>query len=64
MLKNWKTTLGGVILAIGVYLTGHPDLFPAATMIGGILAPIGAFLTGAIARDQDVTSEQSGADLD
>jgi hypothetical protein len=60
-MKNWKTTLGGILLAIGLFLTGHPDIFPAATMIGGLLAPIGAFLTGATSRDSDVTSEASGA---
>lgn len=61
MKRSWKSTVSGLLLAIALFLTGHPDLFPAAEVIGSILAPLAAFIGGSVVRDADVTSEQSGA---
>lgn len=57
---NWKTTLGGVLAAIGQFLeTIHEPSWVG--LLGRILSAVGMFLIGAMARDYNVTSEQSGA---
>ena len=48
-MKNWKTTLGGVIAALGLFLIAQPN--PLEHLAGEILAPLGAFLTGLAATD-------------
>lgn len=47
--KNLKTTIGGIITAIGAGLIGNPS--PKLSVIGNILAGIGALLIGAFAAD-------------
>lgn len=56
-MKNWKTTLGGVLAAIGLLLSS--GLVPlgglsvdVAHQIGGGLAALGAFITGNQAKDK------------
>ena len=61
---SWKTTLGGVALAFGLFLVTDYD--PATESVwvkrvGQFLAMAGAALGGVAARDNDVTSEQAGA---
>lgn len=58
-MKSWKTTLGGIVTAIGAFLIASEDA--NAKLIGGVLAAVGALLTGFTARDNSVTSEQAGA---
>lgn len=48
-MKNWKTTAGGVIAALGLFLIGQSN--PIAHLVGQLLAPLGAFLTGLAATD-------------
>lgn len=49
MTKNWKTTAGGILAALGLFLIAQDN--PVMHLIGQILAPIGAFVTGAVATD-------------
>lgn len=58
-MKSWKTSLGGILSAIGLGLTQSGD--ETLKLIGGVLASIGVLLTGLAARDNNVTSEQVGA---
>lgn len=58
-MKSWKTTLAGVIGAIGAFLVTQPD--HTVQVIGQALSAIGTFLLGLFARDNKVTSEQAGA---
>lgn len=50
-MKNWKTTLSGLLGAAGLILTQ----IPKTSAWGGILAAIGAALTGLTAKDNNVT---------
>lgn len=52
-MKSWKTTLAGLLTAIGTAFTqsGNATL----VQIGGILTPIGAVLIGLFAKDSNVT---------
>lgn len=58
-MNSWKTTLGGIMLAIGTPLAAAGD--GVYVTLGIILATIGGLLTGVAARDNDLTSEESGA---
>ncbi len=59
-MTNWKTTLGGILVAIGTFLQNIED--PAwLALIGQVFVAGGAFLVGGYARDYNVTSEKSGA---
>lgn len=58
-MKNWKTTLGGVLLALGAPLVAAGDGW--VSMVGTGMLAIGGLLTGVSARDSDVTDEESGA---
>lgn len=54
MKHSWKTTVGGVMAAVGAVLIpwGSPW-----REIGEVLAAAGASLVGITARDDDVSSE-------
>ena len=52
-MKNWKTTLGGILAAIGLFLSNSEN--PTLKLIGQVIAPFGAFLMGAVAKDNNVT---------
>ena len=59
MTKSWKTTLFGILGAVGAYLITVKD--PTwAQNIGGILAAIGTAGMGLAARDNDKSSEDAG----
>lgn len=60
MTSSYKTTIFGIIGAIGAYLITVKD--PAwMSTLGGILAAIGTFGVGSMARDNDKSSEDVGA---
>jgi hypothetical protein len=59
MKKSWKTSVAGIVTAIGLALSDNND--QTIGLIGKILACAGAFLTGHAARDNNVTSEDVGA---
>lgn len=56
---NWKTTLAGVILAVGTYLTGAADLSQEWKHVGNIMAIVGSAGIGLYARDFDKSTEES-----
>ena len=59
-MKSWKTTLGGILAAVGISMKHDPRLAPYADVISAI----GIALVGFSARDNNVTSEQAGAKQD
>lgn len=48
-MKNWKTTLGGVIAAVGTYLTNSQ--VGVLNIVGQILNIVGVLLLGGAAAD-------------
>jgi hypothetical protein len=58
-MKSWKTTLAGILVALGTSLTQSSD--KTLQTIGAILTPVGSLLLGLSARDNNVTSEKAGA---
>jgi len=48
-MKNWKTTLGGILAAIGLGMSAADNA--VLHLVGVITAAIGAFLTGSQAAD-------------
>lgn len=48
LFGNPLTTLGGVLMAVGVYLAGQPG---AWGVVGQVLLGIGGLLTGGAAQD-------------
>jgi hypothetical protein len=52
-MVNWKTTLGGAITALGLFLSNQDNA--TLKLIGNILGPLGAFLIGLVAKDRNVT---------
>ena len=59
MLKSWKTTLGGILMALGSYFLTQD--FAMASFIASVLNAGGALLIGVMARDNSVSSEEAGA---
>ncbi len=61
-MKSWKTTVAGIIAAAagGVASAG---LDPVITKVAGIVATIATAAIGFFARDNNVTSEQAGANV-
>lgn len=57
MKKSWKTTVGGLLAAVGIALRQHPKTAPYADPV----EVVGVILLGLAARDNNVTSEQAGA---
>lgn len=56
-MKSWKTTLGGLLLALGQVIA-----FPEPWgWVNHALTAIGGLLMGTAARDNSVTSEEAGA---
>lgn len=67
-MKNWKTTICGVIGAVGVaaitYIQTNPSQFsqyPWATTVAGILAASGIFGNGAFSKD--ATTHSTAAEV-
>jgi hypothetical protein len=54
-MKNWKTTVSGLLAAIGVYLSTIKDP-PWLGTAGTVLMGVGAALTGFLAKDLNVTN--------
>ena len=48
-MKNWKTTAGGIVAAIGLILANQTN--PTMRLIGLVLAPVAVALTGIAASD-------------
>ena len=48
-MKNWKTTAGGIVAALGLFLIGQTN--PIAHLVGQILAPLAVFITGVVTAD-------------
>jgi hypothetical protein len=55
MRKSWKTSIGGILLAIGQALMAQSDPW-WLWKVGSIMSPIGAALLGLSARDNNVPS--------
>ena len=66
MNKSWKTTVSGVLLAVGAFIPGLINCINGdcdwQTMIANIMAILGAAGLGVFARDRKVTSEQEISD--
>ena len=58
-MKSWKTTLGGILTAAGIFLESNDS--PVLSLIGQVLSAGGVFLIGLSARDNGVSSEKAGA---
>lgn len=52
-MVSWKTSLGGIILALGGVFTQQTD--HTIQLIGGVLSAVGALLLGLAAKDHNVT---------
>jgi hypothetical protein len=52
-MTSWKTTVGGLILALGATCTQMDD--STYKLIGGVLSAIGALILGIAAKDSNVT---------
>jgi hypothetical protein len=50
-IKNWKTTVGGLIVAVGTYLTGVPEL----EAVGKGLVMAGTVILAWFAKDNNVS---------
>ncbi len=57
-MKSWKTTLGGILLGIGVPLASAGTGFYHT--IGIILSSVGGIIMGGFARDNNVSSQDVG----
>lgn len=57
-MKSWKTTVGGILLAIGGFFLTQDFAF--AEVIAQVINAIGALLLGVSARDNNVSSEEAG----
>lgn len=52
-MKNWKTTVGGLLAAIGSYLVNSQT--GVLNVVGQVAQAVGLFLLGATAKDSNVT---------
>lgn len=52
-MKNWKTTVGGMLATVGMSLQLSND--PTMHTIGVVVAGLGTLLLGASAKDNNVT---------
>ena len=56
MKRNWKTSLGGALLAAGTGLTQVDD--PILAAIGQVMSIAGSLMLGYFAKDSNVTGGQ------
>lgn len=64
IVKSWKTTVGGILAAVGVILVQF-DIFTedqAQELVGAITTIVGIVLATFSARDNKVSSERAGAE--
>jgi hypothetical protein len=54
-MKSWKTTLCGVLAAVGVYLINNE--VGILNVVGQILSVLGVALGGALAKDHNVSGK-------
>ena len=59
-MKSWKTTLGGALLGLSPIVKNA--LAPSQHWIADAMLALGGIILGGSARDNNVTSEQVGAD--
>ena len=52
-MKNWKTTVGGALAALGTLLSGSDN--PTHKTIGQIVGGVGLLILGLGAKDKNVT---------
>jgi hypothetical protein len=52
-MKNWKTTVGGIVAAAGLAMQASDN--PTVKGIGWIIAAVGSIFFGASAKDNNVT---------
>lgn len=55
-MKNWKTTVGGAMTAIGLTLKNHGSA-SYEYWIGEVLEILGPLVIGLTAKDHDVTGQ-------
>ena len=55
-MKSWRTTLGGVLLAIGSFFLTQD--FQYAELIASVINALGGVILGTSARDNVVRSEE------
>jgi hypothetical protein len=55
-MKNWKTTVGGILAAAGSYLANSQT--GALQVVGQVLQAVGLFLLGAVAQDASTGTNQ------
>jgi len=51
-MKNWKTTLGGILSAVGTYLTNSQTGW--LNIVGQVFTMAGLLLIGSMAKDHNV----------
>lgn len=54
-MKNWKTTVGGILAAIGSYLVNSQ--VGVLNVVGQIMQVVGIFLVGVTAQDAPVAKK-------
>lgn len=54
-MKSWKTTLCGVLAAVGVYLINNE--VGILNVVGQILSVLGVALCGTLAKDHNVSGK-------
>ena len=52
-MKNWKTTVGGLLAAVGSYLVNSQTGW--LNVVGQVAQAVGLFLLGATAKDHNIT---------
>jgi hypothetical protein len=56
-MKNWKTTMGGILAAVGSYLVNSQTGW--ANVIGQVMQVIGIFLVGLVAADASSSKKEA-----
>lgn len=54
-MKNWKTTVGGILAAVGSYLVNTQ--IGVLNVVGQIMQVVGIFLVGVTAQDAPVAKK-------
>ena len=57
MKANWKTTVGGILAAVGSFLVNSQT--GTLNLIGQIAQVVGMFLIGAMAQDAKATKKEA-----
>lgn len=53
-MKNWKTTVGGILAAVGSYLV-NSNQTGWINILGQVCSAVGLLLLGGAAKDKNVT---------